>query len=1182
MKENILILTGDKQLNDDIIDSLSKDYIICNSDINNCFDFFESSPISCILDYTNNIDTIKKIKSSQTSEFIPVLALFDKIDTALIKDYINAGAYDLIELSTNEKLLNLRISEAINVLSHPRSLIERPILDRLCEIFNEETLCKEIKNVLENRKANSHYYIVRFDINKFTMINYFFGVKYGEDVLKLIANSMRQASVNHNMCYGRLNKDRFAFLLEGNDQDLKEVIDDIKFGIRDFNKDYDIELTFGVYEINDFSLTVRQMIDYAALAAKTIKGIIGPSFIKYDDKMRNDLALEQNYISSFDSALKNREFVVYFQPKYDIILGKIVGAEALVRWGRNGTIISPGEFIPIFERNGLIDRLDRYVWEETVKYIRWRMDNKLPIFGISVNVSRIFLSMNNFIDDIVNLVKKYNVPSRFLELEITESIFSNVTLIKETVKKLREKGFKILMDDFGSGYSGLNVLKDVEFDSLKIDLKFFSRNDKKSQDIIKSVLDIAHAIDIPAIAEGVETIEYVELLKKYGCNYAQGFYYSKPLPIDEFNKLCEKDCASDLEISDTKYLNIHHIEQAIGEFMDKMTDYCSISDTEINELLSVYVKELNVDCAYLAVASAEANICYFTNSAYSKEKYSLTGIELPITIEQYISQCMLYDEEGLSEIPGIPMNERPYKSILYYGLTRGTLTDGVVGIIDYERKRDWTAEERKALKMLGRCVNLIVYKKRNEMIRKQNEKKENELREAYEKLNQAQSETNNFLSLIISALNGIPVRIVKYNFATGKGCYYKPLDNMPVVIDDDNSFDELCYFYDSSLEKTSDNFRTEIENLLPGNIKSYVIKSYECIGQIKPDTKPHTTVFRIQIVDVNNERMMVALLFDYTEILNRNRKGIIEANKIKNMITSTFGDNFVDLTKIDLSTNEIYKFSKNGNEIEGRELHIDWNKLIKYEVGLIIEDDIRNELLNMLNFNNLKYIEPNIELKYEYSSKYQMETEPRHFSMVLKKVVNLDGSESVIVFTIDVSKTQAKENELFAEIKKFRDLATLDALTQIYNRRGLEMAIETLKNSVRPNTSQYLLFLDADYFKEINDKYGHLEGDLALKSIANALTKISNEYSALACRTGGDEFLLFVSLPNGIDINEIINKIHGYLIDTTKKYEINITVGVAKADFNKAKEIDIDYANELIGIADLDLRKKKEMKKVQR
>jgi len=296
MKENILILTGDKQLNDDIIDSLSKDYIICNSDINNCFDFFESSPISCILDYTNNIDTIKKIKSSQTSEFIPVLALFDKIDTALIKDYINAGAYDLIELSTNEKLLNLRISEAINVLSHPRSLIERPILDRLCEIFNEETLCKEIKNVLENRKANSHYYIVRFDINKFTMINYFFGVKYGEDVLKLIANSMRQASVNHNMCYGRLNKDRFAFLLEGNDQDLKEVIDDIKFGIRDFNKDYDIELTFGVYEINDFSLTVRQMIDYAALAAKTIKGIIGPSFIKYDDKMRNDLALEQNYI----------------------------------------------------------------------------------------------------------------------------------------------------------------------------------------------------------------------------------------------------------------------------------------------------------------------------------------------------------------------------------------------------------------------------------------------------------------------------------------------------------------------------------------------------------------------------------------------------------------------------------------------------------------------------------------------------------------------------------------------------------------------------------------------------------------------------------------------------------------------------------------------------------------------
>ena len=1182
MNKDILIISKDKQLEDRIIDLLSFDFVLHNCDAASCFDFIETYPISCILDYTNDINTIKKLKLSQLSEFIPILAVFDKIDTSSIKEYINAGAYDLIELSTNYELLSLRIKEAINVLSHPRSLVERPTFDRLCEIYNEETLHKEIKKILDERKEDSHYYIVRFDINKFTMINYFFGVKYGEDVLRLIANSLSQASVDHNMCYGRLNKDRFAFLIEGSDLDLKEVINEIKNGVKDYNKDYDIELTFGVYEVNDYSLTVQQMIDYAALAAKTIKGIIGPAYIKYDDKMRNELALEQNYISSFDSALKNREFIVYFQPKYDIIMGKIVGAEALVRWGRNGTIISPGEFIPIFERNGLIDRLDRYVWEETVKYIRWRMDNKLPIFGISVNVSRIFLSMNNFIDDIVNLVKKYNVSSRYLELEITESIFSNVTLIKETVKKLRAKGFKILMDDFGSGYSGLNVLKDVEFDSLKIDLKFFSRNDKKSQDIIKSVLDIAHAIDIPAIAEGVETIEYVELLKKYGCNYAQGFYYSKPLPIDEFNKLCERDCASDLEISDTKYLNIHHVEQAIGEFMDKMTDYCSISDTEINSLLASYVKELKVDCAYLAVASAEANICYFTNSAASKKDYLLTGIELPITIEEYISQCMLYDDEGLSEIPGIPMNERPYKSILYYGLTRGNLTDGVVGIIDYNRKREWSAEERKAVKMLGRCLNLIVYRKRNEMIRKQNEKKEKELRLAYEKLEAAQSETTNFLSLIISALNGIPVRIVKYNFTTNKGCYYKPLDNLPIITDDNKAFDELCDFYDSSLEKTSDNFRSEIENLTPGVIKSYIIQSYECIGQVVPDTKLHTTVFRIQTIEVNHELIMVALLFDYTEILNRNRKGVLEADKIKNMITSTFGDDFVDLTKIDLSTNEIYKFSRNDNDIEGRVLHINWNKLIKYEVGLIVEEEIRNELLSTLNYDNLKNIEANKEFKYEYTSRYQMAKEPRHFSMVLKKVVNIDGSESIIVFTLDVSHQRANEDKLNEEIKKYKELATLDALTEIYNRRGMEFAIDSFKNLIKPNTNQYLLFLDADYFKEINDKYGHLEGDIALKTIANSLTAVSKDYPAIACRTGGDEFVLLISISSQIDIKNVIDKIKSSLYDSNKKYEINITVGVAKADSDKVKNLNIDYINNLILIADDDLRNKKQIKKIKR
>ena len=1182
MKKNIMIIT-DKKINDDIISLLNEEFNIFLADKNDMFDILDKNNISCILDYVEDINIITEIKKHQVSEFVPIIVVRDKINLKNIKSYVNAGAYDFYELIPNNKVLNLRINEAIKVLSHPRSLVDRPTFDRLCDIYNEETFKKEATKIIsEITNYDKHYYVVIFDINKFTMINYFFGVKYGENVLRYISKILSSENEEFDICYGRLSKDRFAFLLAGNDNDLKTIVSNIKNEIKSYNEEYDIELTFGVYEIKDFNITIDQMLDYATLAAKKIKGSIGPAYLKYDDQMRDDLALEQNYVSSFEQALKNHEFIIYLQPKYDIILNKIIGAEALVRWGKNDRIISPGEFIPIFERNGLIDKLDRYVWEETVKYIRWRMDNRLPIFGISVNVSRIFLSMNSFIDDIISLVKKYDVPSCLLELEITETIFSNVSLIKDTVQKLRDAGFKVLMDDFGSGYSGLNVLKDVDFDAIKIDLKFFSRNDKKSQDIIKSVLDIAHAIDIPAIAEGVESLEYIELLKKYGCNWAQGYFYSKPLPIEEFNKLCERDCTSYVEIQSTRYVNIHHINLAINDFITQTKDYQNVKDEYIDRLLNRFLKELNVDVVYTNIASSDGSKCIFLNCAYSENKYNLKGLELPITVEQYASQCMLYDEDGLSEKPGIPLKGRDYKSILYYGLTRGTSTDGTIGVLDFHKKRKWTSEEKKALKLLGRALNIVISRARSNAIKNENIKKEVELKKAYNDIKIANSEMSNFISLVTSSLFGVPIRVIKYNFNRCEGKLYKNIDNKPFVVSDNNIFDKLCDFFNSAIDKPDIDFKNEMLNMPSGKSIRYVIKSYQSIENNDKDSSIHTTSIRVQTLIENDEKILFAFLVDNSKYYEATQVRLVEANRMKDLLINIFTNDFVALTGLNVRTRQIYRFAFKDGAITGYTLNTEWEKLIKQEFAFIVEDDIREKMFKDLDYINILKMKLNDPIIYRHRSMYETKDTPRYFQTECKVIETDDKSKWLIVYTTDISKSVQTYNRLNDKIKKLEEQVSHDSLTDIFNRTGLESNLENIKKIFKKNNNNYLLFLDANYFKEINDNFGHLEGDNALKSIGDALNNICSEYNAFAYRSGGDEFVLLISIKKNTSIDDIINRINDFVKNSSDKYDLTLTVGVAKGDYNKLENLNMDYINELLDIADIDLRKKKKDNKIER
>lgn len=256
---------------------------------------------------------------------------------------------------------------------------------------------------------------------------------------------------------------------------------------------------------------------------------------------------EQALVNEMTKALATGQFVVYYQPEYDLNTNRFCGAEALVRWKHpKSGIVSPGVFIPLFERNGLISKLDAYVWEKVLENIaEWRSKG-LDVLPISVNVSRVDLCDPKLLDKLLALTDKYGVPLTYLNLEITESAYSdNPKAVKQTVFELRQAGFTVFMDDFGSGYSSLNILEDIEVDILKIDMRFIFRASEniKSRKILTSIIRMAQILDLPTVAEGVETEQQVQLLKLYGCSYAQGYYYAKPMPIEEYEKniLCGKE-----------------------------------------------------------------------------------------------------------------------------------------------------------------------------------------------------------------------------------------------------------------------------------------------------------------------------------------------------------------------------------------------------------------------------------------------------------------------------------------------------------------------------------------------------------------------------------------------------------------------------------------------------------------
>ena len=384
--------------------------------------------------------------------------------------------------------------------------------------------------------------VIVMDIDRFKAVNEFCGRTVGDNLLKCIADSFRWYEHNReNTIACHIRADIFALCTAYEEnQELVDIVENIEEAIDSFEMSYNVLPSFGICLALESKPDISYLKDCATIALNTIKGKFYSTYTFFDDKMRQKQMLEKQIESEVIHSLEQKDFTIFIQPKVDMRTKRIVGGEALVRWMHpvKGKI-SPIDFIPVLEKNGFIINMDMYVWDLTFQFVRDLLDKGIQPVPISVNVSRLHAYDADFYNVFLSLAEKYNISTEYIKIELTESAF----LIDEDrmynrLNKLREKGFEISMDDFGTGYSTMIMLKEQVVDEIKIDREFITDiTNPKARIVVKYIMKMLNELDLNIIMEGVEDEEQVKFLLECGCNKAQGFYFYKPMRMEQFEQL---------------------------------------------------------------------------------------------------------------------------------------------------------------------------------------------------------------------------------------------------------------------------------------------------------------------------------------------------------------------------------------------------------------------------------------------------------------------------------------------------------------------------------------------------------------------------------------------------------------------------------------------------------------------
>ena len=421
-------------------------------------------------------------------------------------------------------------------------LLELAYIDPITGLGNYNAYLERTKEKLE---INSKKTIIMLDIDKFKTFNKKYGHMKGNELLKRVGEEIKHA-IRKTDIVCRLANDVFGIFLLG-EVDVENVTERLNNKISRINIGdiwYNLRISMGVYICEKDERDVQSIIDKAIMAHDSVKGKYHVSYGVFTEEFEQKMIRESEIENMMEEAIKNKEFEVYYQPQISTKTEKMEGAEALVRWKKDENRISPSEFIPIFEKNYFIIKLDEYVYERVCENIQELKKEFKEIPKISVNISKESLIDSKFLEKYEKIMKKYDIMPEEIELEITERTTVNNDIdIQKILNEVKQKGFSIAIDDFGTGYSSLNMLEIMPIDTLKIDKSFIDRIDisEEKTNFIEIIMFITKKLNLKTVAEGVETIQQVKYLKRWNCDFVQGYVYQKPLRFEEFKKYIKGD-----------------------------------------------------------------------------------------------------------------------------------------------------------------------------------------------------------------------------------------------------------------------------------------------------------------------------------------------------------------------------------------------------------------------------------------------------------------------------------------------------------------------------------------------------------------------------------------------------------------------------------------------------------------
>ncbi len=533
---------------------------------------------------------------------LPVIMITAEYSEDYIQKANRLGAIDYIMKPFNFTIVAFRVASTIALYDKQRKLMDelQRVADKvnginsLTGLTSNEVFFDKARHYLARQEVQCC--VIAIDIEHFKMLNDTYGRAKGDDMLRDMAEQLRLVEKSDGALSGYLGGDDFALIMPYDRGKVAAIANRLVNRAKNLRIGVGVLPVFGVYIIDEPGQAVEDMYDRAMIAASHCLGNYRDRICEYDHAMLDEVVEESDRLEAALEGLRNEEFTFYLQPQCDIETGKIVGAEALARWIHNGELIPPYKFIPVMEKNDIVSDLDLYLWEQVCKWLRkWIDEGNTPV-PISINVSRIDIYTFDLPAVIRELTTTYDLDPKLLKVEITESSYiEEFKAVNNAVDTLQDLGFRIFMDDFGSGYSSLNMLTNVNIDVLKIDMMFLDLDEgnRKGFEILESVVKMAKLLHLPVVVEGVETREQLEFLRQLNCDYAQGYFFYQPMSVEDFEYLIIHKGIVNPNANFSKFgLGGDDEQTPQVEITEK-----ELQDTIFDDFRAIYLMDVNHDCS---------------------------------------------------------------------------------------------------------------------------------------------------------------------------------------------------------------------------------------------------------------------------------------------------------------------------------------------------------------------------------------------------------------------------------------------------------------------------------------------------------------------------------------------------------------------------------------------------------